>query len=174
MFFPYFNLLQVAWMYTLNPPQSTHEVPLIDDLSASSYSVGTLAGHFADLACLETLLAKYLAISDWSVVTRCFIFHQTEKMIPNDLPNFSPFFGLKLKDMVQLDVLSIEKVRIGPRMSIWCLPCAALWRLSFLCLGRLLYRRVSWDQLNESKGRGQRLVIRSASRMLKGTFWYIL
>lgn len=42
-------------------------VPLIEDLSVSSYSVGTLAGHFADLACLETLLAKYLAISkDWT------------------------------------------------------------------------------------------------------------
>lgn len=39
-------------------------VPLIEDLSAGSYSVGTLAGHFADLACLETLLVKYLAISD--------------------------------------------------------------------------------------------------------------
>ncbi|CAL1162965.1 unnamed protein product, partial [Cladocopium goreaui] len=38
-------------------------VPLIEDLSVSSYSVGTLA----DLACLETLLAKYLAISkDWT------------------------------------------------------------------------------------------------------------
>ena len=70
---------------------------MIEDLSVSSYSVGTLA----DLACLETLLAKYLAISDWPVVTICFIFHQTERMIPNDLPNFSPFFkGLKLKDMV--------------------------------------------------------------------------